>query len=63
MLEYIVIFIIVGIAGYFTIKRLVQDATGSQCESCTCECNTQAKILEIAKIAEKSSDKRDINGN
>ncbi len=57
MLEYIVIFVIVGIAGLFTLRRLVKDASGSHRESCACECNTQSKVREIADLADKTSKK------
>jgi hypothetical protein len=41
MLEYAVIFIIVGAAGYYTINKLVSQARGKGCAGdCGCKCNS-----------------------
>ncbi len=54
MLEYIVIFIIVGVAAFFTIRKLIRDAKGGSCDSCACECDIPEQMKKIAEIAEKT---------
>ena len=41
MLEYAIIFLIVGAAGYYTINKLVSQAKGKGCDgNCGCKCKS-----------------------
>ena len=59
MLEYVAVFIIVGVAGYYTIRKLIREATGSECGDCSCSCDSSSTIQRINEIAEGAVQKRD----
>jgi uncharacterized membrane protein YuzA (DUF378 family) len=46
MLQYIVVFAIVGIAMVYTISKLTKQAKGRGCDNCECSCNAGPKNLE-----------------
>jgi len=57
MLEYIVVFLVVGIAVYFSAKKLIVQLKGRGCDGCSCQIDSKKfeKIIKSNQRGMKNS--------
>jgi hypothetical protein len=54
MFEYLIVFAVVAVAGYFTIKKLIGETKGGSCADCSCSCGLDKnKLMETIEKLEK----------
>jgi len=57
MIEYAIVFAIVGAAAFYTIRKLAAQTKGRGCDGCSCASGVNEKLEKLVKAGNLTGDK------
>lgn len=57
MIEYLIVFAVVGVAAFYTIKKLAAQTKGRGCDGCSCAGGVNEKLEKLIKAGSITNDK------
>jgi hypothetical protein len=57
MIEYVIVFAIVGVAVFYTIRKLAAQTKGRGCDGCSCAGGVSEKLEKLIKAGSITGDK------